>query len=108
MVYQVYLSALQIGNHTAQRLERKNLNFSKDGGLRVGVKDVGDETYLDRTQSWFVKAWELGEEEVNANKKRKKTGTFRKAASNVAEGWITEMFNRVDVKSEKAGDKKET
>ena len=81
MVYHIYLAALQFRDHTAQRMERKNLAFSKDGGLRVSVKDVGDETYLDRTQSWFVKAWELGEEEVNANKKsRKKTGTFRKAA----------------------------
>ncbi|CCC09464.1 hypothetical protein SMACR_03494 [Sordaria macrospora] len=80
VVYHIYLAALQFRDHTAQRMERKNLAFSKDGGLRVSVKDVGDETYLDRTQSWFVKAWELGEEEVNANKKRKKTGTFRKAA----------------------------
>ena len=80
MVYHVYLSALQIGNHTAQHMERKNLAFSKDGGLRVGVKEVGDETYLDRTQSWFVKAWELGVEEESTNKKKKKTGTFRKAA----------------------------
>ncbi|KAJ4421507.1 hypothetical protein N0V85_000157 [Neurospora sp. IMI 360204] len=80
VVYQVYLSALQFRDNTAQRMERKNLAFSKDGGLRVSVKDVGDETYLDRTQSWFVKAWELGVEEENANKKRKKTGMFRKAA----------------------------
>ncbi|KAK3486502.1 uncharacterized protein B0T23DRAFT_431909 [Neurospora hispaniola] len=79
VVYQVYLSALQFRDYTAQRMERKNLAFSKDGGLRLNVKDVSDETYLDQTQSWFVKAWELGVEEENANKKRKK-GTFRKAA----------------------------
>jgi hypothetical protein len=36
-----------------------NVSFSKDG-LRVNVKNIKNESYLDQTQSWFVKAWELG------------------------------------------------
>jgi hypothetical protein len=32
--------------------------FTKDG-MRVGVKEVKDESYVDTTQSYIVKAWNL-------------------------------------------------
>ncbi len=38
---------------------KNNVVFTKDG-LRVNVKNVQNESYLDQTQSFFVKAWELG------------------------------------------------
>ncbi len=43
-----------------QQMHKNNVVFTKDGGLRVNVKNVENESYLDRTQSFFVKAWELG------------------------------------------------
>lgn len=43
----------------AKRQIGGNVSFTKDG-MRVNVKNIQNESYLDRTQSWFVKAWELG------------------------------------------------
>ncbi|GAB7352613.1 hypothetical protein MBLNU459_g2990t2 [Dothideomycetes sp. NU459] len=37
-------------------MEKKNVSFSKDG-MKVGVKEIKDEDYTDKTQSYFVKAW---------------------------------------------------
>ncbi len=42
-----------------QQMGKNNVVFTKDG-LRVNVKNVENESYLDKTQSFFVKAWELG------------------------------------------------
>jgi hypothetical protein len=53
----------------------KNVVFTKDG-VRVGVKQVKEENYVDATQSWVVKAWNLGsdakKEEAAEKKKNKK------------------------------------
>jgi len=38
----------------------KNMTFTKEGGLRVGVKQVAEEEYVGKTRSVFVKAWNLG------------------------------------------------
>lgn len=55
---------------------RKNVVFSRDG-VKVGVKSYRDEKYVDKTQSWVVKAWNLAtpaapaaEEQGNAKKKQ--------------------------------------
>lgn len=40
-------------------MSKKNLTFTKDG-VRVGVKQRNTENYVDATQSWVVKAWNLG------------------------------------------------
>lgn len=72
VVYQVYVSATKIRDTASERMGKKNVVFTKDG-VRVGVKQVQNEKYVDTTQSWVVKAWNLGnapkEEEL---KKRKK------------------------------------
>lgn len=52
-------------------MSRHNVNFSK-GGMRVGVRSIGNENYVDKTQRWVVKAWELSGnappgEEANGN-----------------------------------------
>lgn len=39
-------------------MSRRNIAFSKEG-VRVGVRSVGNENYVDKTQRWVVKAWEL-------------------------------------------------
>ncbi|KAI2779389.1 hypothetical protein F4815DRAFT_474128 [Daldinia loculata] len=57
--YQVYLGATKIRDSTEKRMARKNLVFTKDG-LKVSVKHVEQEKYVDATQSWVVKAWNLG------------------------------------------------
>jgi hypothetical protein len=56
--YYLYLSVQQISNAATAKLESKNVSFTKDG-LRVGVKELKNERYVDKTQSILVKAWNL-------------------------------------------------
>jgi hypothetical protein len=39
-------------------MERKNVVLTKSG-MKVGVKEVRNERYVDKTQSILVKAWNL-------------------------------------------------
>lgn len=57
--YQVYLSVGKMSETATERMGKKNLVFTKDG-VKVGVKEVRNENYVDATQSWVVKAWNLG------------------------------------------------
>jgi len=56
--YHIYLSATKIQAQASKNMGSKNVVFTKDG-LRVGVKHVENEKYVDATQSWVVKAWKL-------------------------------------------------
>jgi hypothetical protein len=49
---------------------KKNVVFTKDG-LKVGVKHVETERYVDATQSWVVKAWNLSGKAPEDKKKKK-------------------------------------
>ncbi|KAL7620037.1 hypothetical protein AAE478_010586 [Parahypoxylon ruwenzoriense] len=57
--YQVYLSANKIRDNAERSMAKKNVVWTKDG-LKVGVKHVEQEKYVDATQSWVVKAWNMG------------------------------------------------
>ncbi|KAI1338098.1 hypothetical protein F5Y15DRAFT_417150 [Xylariaceae sp. FL0016] len=57
--YQIYLSVTQIQQNASQKFAQKNVVFTKDG-MKVGVKHVEQEKYVDATQSWVVKAWNMG------------------------------------------------
>jgi hypothetical protein len=70
--YQIYVSVTKIQQSASQKMGNKNVVFTKDG-VRVGVKHVETERYVDATQSWVVKAWNLHNSsdqptEVNKNK----------------------------------------
>ena len=56
--YHIYVSATKIQETASERMGRKNVVFTKDG-LRVGVREMQNENYVDKTQSWVVKAWNL-------------------------------------------------
>lgn len=45
-------------------MERRNVVFTKDG-VRVGIRHVNTEKYVDQTQNWVVKAWSLATGKVN-------------------------------------------
>ncbi|OTB02383.1 hypothetical protein M426DRAFT_322656 [Hypoxylon sp. CI-4A] len=68
--YQIYLGVNKIRDSTEQRMAKKNVVFTKDG-LKVGVKHVEQEKYVDATQSWVVKAWNMGIATPSAAVKRK-------------------------------------
>ncbi|KAK3689983.1 hypothetical protein B0T22DRAFT_481165 [Podospora appendiculata] len=72
--YQIYLSVVKIQAQASKKLSSKNVTFTKDGGVRVAVKDVRNEDYVDSTQRAFVKAWNLsgGSKEEGAQQKKKK------------------------------------
>ena len=52
--YAIYTIANDVADKTAKKMEKKNINFTKDG-LVVGVKERGDEAYVDRTQRWVLR-----------------------------------------------------
>jgi hypothetical protein len=69
--YQAYLSVAKIQAHASKTMGKKNVVFTKDG-VRVGVKHVENEQYVDATQSWVVKAWNLHNSGGKAEEKKKK------------------------------------
>ncbi|XXH01108.1 hypothetical protein Hte_007459 [Hypoxylon texense] len=56
--YQIYLGVTKIRADAERHMAKKNVVFTKDG-LKVGVKHVEQERYVDATQSWVVKAWNM-------------------------------------------------
>lgn len=51
--YAIYTIANDVADKTAKKMEKKHLNFTKDG-LVVGVKERREEAYVDRTQRWVL------------------------------------------------------
>ena len=47
--YIIYSIATDIADKTAQKMEKKNVTFSREG-MKVGVKEVRDENYVAQTQ----------------------------------------------------------
>lgn len=48
--YHIYAWSNELSERGKKHMEKKNMAFTKDGGLRVGVKEMKDETYADKTQ----------------------------------------------------------
>ncbi|ODA76523.1 hypothetical protein RJ55_07793 [Drechmeria coniospora] len=71
VLYQVYLSANNFRHAASERMGKKNVTFTKEG-VRVGVKQVQNEKYVDKTQGWVVKAWNLGNQQGNDEMKNRK------------------------------------
>ncbi|KAK3384788.1 hypothetical protein B0H63DRAFT_522133 [Podospora didyma] len=68
--FQIYLSVMKIQAQAKKQMGDKNVVFTKDG-VRVGVHHVETEDYLDKTQSWVVKAWNLGSTSKGGEKKKR-------------------------------------
>jgi len=67
--YQIFLYTNDLAEHGRKHMEKKNISFTKDGGLKVGVKDKRAEDIEDSTKSMFVKTWNLGNESMAAERK---------------------------------------
>ena len=48
--YQIYLWSNDLADRGQKHMEKKNMSFTKEGGLKVGVKEMDAEEYADRTQ----------------------------------------------------------
>lgn len=47
--YAIYTVVIEIADKTQQKMEQKNVVFTKDG-MRVGVKEVRKENYVDKAE----------------------------------------------------------
>ena len=47
--YAVYTIATDVAQKTSKKMEKKNISFGKEG-MKIGVKEVGNENYVDQTQ----------------------------------------------------------
>ncbi|PHH67651.1 hypothetical protein CDD82_1245 [Ophiocordyceps australis] len=72
VLYHVYLSITRFRDSASERMGKNNVVFTRDG-VRVGVKHMQNEKYVDTTQSWVVKAWNLaGSNDKDLKNKSKK------------------------------------
>ncbi|KAI1438143.1 hypothetical protein GGR50DRAFT_533278 [Xylaria sp. CBS 124048] len=55
----VYQSATQIRQNAEDRFASRNIVVTKDG-IKVGVRHIENERYVDATQSWVVRAYNAG------------------------------------------------
>ena len=49
--YVVYTIATDVAEKTSKKMEKKNISFGKDG-MKIGVQEVRNENYVDRTQRY--------------------------------------------------------
>ncbi len=56
--YAAYTIATDIADKTSQKMEKKNVSFGKDG-VRIGVKEVKTESYVDQTQRYVDSFWDI-------------------------------------------------
>ena len=47
--YAIYTIATDIADKTSKKMEKKNVSFGKEG-MKIGVKEVKTENYVDQTQ----------------------------------------------------------
>ena len=47
--YVIYTIATDIADKTSKKMEKKNISFGKEG-MKIGVKEVKTENYVDQTQ----------------------------------------------------------
>lgn len=48
--YQIYLWSNELADRAGKKMEKKNMAFTKEGGLRVGIKETSDENVGDKQQ----------------------------------------------------------
>ena len=48
--YSMYVWSNELAARASKKMEKSNLAFTKEGGLRVGVPQIGGESYEDKTQ----------------------------------------------------------
>lgn len=57
IAYQIYIYSHTVVRTSEEKLAKKNINFSKNGGLQVGVKDISAEQYGEKLQKGLVDTW---------------------------------------------------
>ena len=55
--YVVYTIATDVAEKTSKKMEKKNISFGKEG-MKIGVKEVRNENYVDQTQRYGAGRWD--------------------------------------------------
>ncbi|KAK5114168.1 hypothetical protein LTR62_002738 [Meristemomyces frigidus] len=61
IAYQMYIWSNEMKGRASKHMEKKNMSFTKDGGLKVGVKEQREEGWVDRQQNVLVNVWNNAE-----------------------------------------------
>lgn len=54
IAYGMYQWSNELAERANKKMEQKNIGFTKEGGLRVGVKAMPEESYADKTQKYVA------------------------------------------------------
>ena len=52
----IYTIVTDIAEKTSKRMEKKNVSFGKEG-MKIGVKEVKTENYVDQTQRYALSSY---------------------------------------------------
>ncbi|QIW95979.1 hypothetical protein AMS68_001497 [Peltaster fructicola] len=55
--YHISVWSSELADRGKKKLEKQNMSFTADGGLKVKVKQMSDESYADKTQNILVNTW---------------------------------------------------
>ena len=55
--YGIYQWSNELADRGMKKMEEKNIGFTKDGGLRVGVTAMPEEAYADKTQKYVYTSY---------------------------------------------------
>lgn len=55
----------QMAERSRKHMEKKNISFTKEGGLKVGVKEMRSEDYEDKTQKYAFPCTLLEEKDIH-------------------------------------------
>lgn len=62
--YQLYLWSNELAERGKKKMEKKNIAFGPDGGLRVGVKEMKTDDYAAKTQKYVPRSERLAGDEL--------------------------------------------
>ena len=49
--YVIYTIATDVADKTSKKMEKKNISFGRDG-MKIGIKELRNENYVDQTQRY--------------------------------------------------------
>ena len=52
--YAIYTIATDVADKTSKKMEKKNVKFGREG-MKIGVKELKTENYVDQTQRYSLK-----------------------------------------------------
>lgn len=69
VLYVVHITALEVSSRASEKMQQNNVLLSKSG-MTVGIKAVENECYVDVTQNFLVKTWNLSSRPENRAQSR--------------------------------------